>query len=185
MQQENAWFLDLKRAYNYSKGSRVTRIITCLRAPGVQAVTTYRFGRWLKKRNLTIRILGEPLFFLVNGSIKALWGIELPRNATIGPGLYIGHFGGITISADAVIGRNCNISQGITIGFSGNGVPTIGDNVYIAPGAKVFGKINIGSNVKIGANAVVHRDVPDSANVVLNPGFIILSYKGNPNPNQV
>ncbi|HTN65138.1 MAG TPA: serine acetyltransferase, partial [Burkholderiaceae bacterium] len=121
----------------------------------------------------------------LNGLVKIVWGIELPRGATIGPGLYIGHFGGITISPDAVLGRNCNVSQGITIGYSGRGVPVIGDNVYIAPGARVFGKISVGSNVKIGANAVVHKDVPDNAVVVSGTGFMIISYGGNPNPRQV
>lgn len=182
---ENAWKLDLMRAYAYTKGGRVSRVITCMRAPGVQAVSVYRFGSWLKRRNKLLRLPLEPFYLVLNGLIKILWGIELPRDAKIGPGLYIGHFGGITISSGAVIGRNCNISQGITIGFSGKGVPTIGDNVYIAPGARVFGKIAIGNNVKIGANTVVHKDIPDNANVVLDPGFTILSYKGNPNPNQV
>ena len=59
------------------------------------------------------------------------------------------------------------------------GVPTIGDNVYLGPGARVFGKISIGNNVKIGANAVVYKDIPDNAIVVLDPGFEIVSYKGN------
>ena len=59
------------------------------------------------------------------------------------------------------------------------GVPTIGDNVYLAPGACVFGKISIGNNVKIGANAVIYKDIPDNAIVVLDPGFKIVSYKGN------
>jgi hypothetical protein len=98
---------------------------------------------------------------------------------------YIGHFGGITISGDAIIGKCCNLSQNVTIGVSGQGekrgVPIIGDNVYIAPGARLFGKISIGNNVKIGANAVIYKDIPDNAVVVLDPGFKIISYKGNRN----
>ncbi len=101
----------------------------------------------------------------------------------IGPGLYIGHFGGITVSSAAIIGRDCNLSQNITIGVSGagskRGAPTIGDNVYIAPGARLVGKISIGNNVKIGANAVIHKDLPDNAIAVLDPGFKIISYAGN------
>ena len=115
--------------------------------------------------------------------VRVMWGIELPRSATIGPGLYIGHFGGITISPGARIGKNCNISQQVTIGVSGKdgnrGVPVIGDNVYIAPGARLFGKISIGNNCKIGANAVVYKSIPDNAIVVLDPGFKIISYSGN------
>jgi serine O-acetyltransferase len=69
----------------------------------------------------------------------------------------------------------------VTIGLSGrgekHGAPTIGNNVYIAPGAKVFGKIHIGDNAMIGANAVVHKDVPDNAVVVLDPGFKIVRFR--------
>ena len=114
-----------------------------------------------------------------------LWGIEISRHAKVAPGLIIGgsHFGGITVSGAAVIGRDCTISQNVTIGVSGHGdkagAPVIGDDVYIAPGARVFGKIVIGDNVKIGANAVVYKDIPDRAIVVLDPGFRIVSYKGN------
>lgn len=76
-----------------------------------------------------------------------------------------------------------NISQQVTIGVSGQGekrgCPVIGDNVYLASGAKLFGKIKIGNNVKIGANAVIYKDIPDNAIVVLDPGFKIISYKGN------
>jgi serine O-acetyltransferase len=62
----------------------------------------------------------------------------------------------------------------------------IGDDVYIAPGAKVFGNITAGNNVKVGANAVVYRDLPDNAVVALSLGFQIISYKGNrPRPLKV
>jgi len=105
----------------------------------------------------------------------------LPAQAIIGEGFYIGHFGGIIISPLARIGINCNISQGVTIGISGNGdkrgVPTIGDNVYIGAGAIIIGKITIGNNVRIGANAVVHKDIPDNSTVVVYPGFKILQPK--------
>jgi serine O-acetyltransferase len=58
-------------------------------------------------------------------------------------------------------------------------VPVIGDDVYIAPGACIFGAIRIGNNVRIGANAVVCKDIPDDAVVALDPGFTIISYRGN------
>ena len=101
----------------------------------------------------------------------------MKRNTKIGEGFYIGHFSGIVISSAAVIGKNCNISQGVTIGISGKGedrgCPIIGDNVYIGAGAKVIGRITIGNNVAIGANAVVTKDVPDNAVVVGIPAKII------------
>lgn len=166
-----------------TSGSRLRRVLACARAPGVHAVLVLRFGQWSGRRHKLLRILLDPLYMILDFFIQALWGIEIPRNAKIGPGLYIGHYGGITVSAGAIIGRDCNLSQNITIGVSGagarRGVPILGDNVYVAPGARLFGKIVIGNNVKIGANAVVHKDLPDNAVAVLDPGFKIISYAGN------
>ena len=176
---ESAWLADLRRAYHSSRGGRARKIALCLREPGTHAVTVFRFGHWLLGRSLPVRILLDPVYLLLNFLVHVLWGIEISRHATIGPGLLIAHFGGITVSGLAVIGRDCNLSNNVTIGQSGQGVPVIGDEVYIAPGARLFGKIHIGNNVQIGANAVVHKDVPDRAVVVLEPGFRILSYKGN------
>ncbi len=170
---------DVLRTYELLEGGRFRKLVNCLRAPGVQAVIVFRFGQWVRKRSFIIRMLFEPVYFVSNLWIQMAWGIELPRSAKVGPGLYIGHFGGITISSEAVIGKNCNLSQNITIGVAGKGdrmgVPVIGDHVYIAPGARLFGKIIVGHHVKIGANAVVHKDIPDHAVVVLAPGFTILS----------
>ena len=170
---------DILRTYQYMNGSRLMKIANCARTPGVHAVAIYRFGQWCSTQHVVVRLLLDPIYLVLNELLKILWGIELPRSAQIGPGLYIGHFGGIIISPAAVIGANCNLSQSITIGVAGTGerrgVPTIGNNVYIAPGARIFGKISIGDNVKIGANAVVHADIPDNSVVALSPGYAILS----------
>jgi serine O-acetyltransferase len=178
-----AWRADVRRAYGLLEGGTLRRSVYCARTPGVQAAVVFRFGQWTQVQPVVLRIVLEPVYFFLNGLVKILWGIELPRGARVGPGLYIGHFGGVTVSSAAVIGSNCNLSQNITIGVSGfgdnYGVPVIGDNVYIAPGARLFGKIVIGHNVKIGANAVIHRDIPDNAIAALDPGFRIISLKGN------
>lgn len=174
---------DWMRTYDMLDGSRLHRLLGCLRSPGVQAVAVYRFGRWLRSRPMVVRLALEPVYIVANGAMQILWGIELPRSAEIGSGLYIGHFGGITVSPGATIGKRCNLSNNITIGLSGqgerSGVPTIGNDVYIAPGARVFGRITIGDNVKIGANAVIYKDIPSNAVVVLDPGFRIVSFNGN------
>lgn len=166
-----------------SHGGKLRKILDCVRAPGIHAVVVLRFGQWARRRNLLLRLVLDPVYFILNVYVQVAWGIEIPRRTKVGPGLYIGHFGGITVSSAAVIGRDCNLSQSITIGVSGEGdkrgAPVIGDNVYIAPGARLFGRIRIGNNVKIGANAVIHRDLPDDAVAVLDPGFKIISYKGN------
>lgn len=98
------------------------------------------------------------------------YGISIPYNTTIGPGLYIGHYGGIVVNHAAVIGKNCNLNHGVTIGatYGGKhpGTPVIGDNVYIGPGSFVIGGIQIGNHVAIGANTVVAKSVPDYGTVV-------------------
>lgn len=171
---------DIRRAICNLKGGRFRIFIVCYRTPGVKAVVTYRFGQWLVDQIWFIRIILSPLYYFLRHRVVKNWGIDIPREARIGAGLNIAHFGGIFISPGAKIGRNLDISQDVTIGVSGEGakrgVPIIGDNVYIGPGAKLFGKIRIGNNVKIGANAVVYKDIPNNAVVALKPGFEIISY---------
>jgi len=105
------------------------------------------------------------------------YGIEIFPQTQIDKGFYIGHFGTIVVNPLAKIGKNCNISHGVTIGASQrgekSGAPTIGDNVFIGPGAKIFGDIKIGDNVAIGANAVVIKDVPSGSLVGGIPAKII------------
>jgi serine O-acetyltransferase len=92
---------------------------------------------------------------------------------TIGGGLFIQHGFSTIISAKS-IGQNCWINQQVTIGFTNSAdAPTIADNVYVAAGAKVFGDISIGSNVIIGANAVVFKNVPPNCTVVGVPAYIV------------
>jgi serine O-acetyltransferase len=173
---------DIARTYDLTDGHVVKRWVDCARAPGVQAVVVLRFGQWLFKQNTVVRATLTIFYVLANFLIKTQWGIEIGRKAEIGEGFYIGHFSGIFVAPESKIGKNCNISQGVTIGISGQGerrgCPTIGDNVYLAPGAKVFGKITIGNNVKIGANAVIFKDIPDNATVVLEPGYKIIALNG-------
>jgi serine O-acetyltransferase len=172
---------DILRTYNLVSGNKLKKVIACYRSPGVHTVVNIRFGQWIQKKNIFIKILLKPLYYFQYRLLRTNWGIEIPATTQIGRGFYIGHFGGIIISPSAKIGENVNISQQVTIGVSGQGdkrgCPIIGDNVYIAPGAKIFGKISIGNNVKIGANAVVYKDVPDNVNVVLDPGMKILPRK--------
>lgn len=89
-------------------------------------------------------------------------------------------FCGIFISQGAKIGKDCVIFHQVTIGSntlpgsSGQGFPTLGDNVYVGCGAKIIGNVKIGNNVRIGANCVVTRDVPDNATVVLEKPRVIV-----------
>ncbi len=173
---------DILRTWNLLPGGRLRRAVGCFRSPGVHAVAVLRFGQWLKEKHILVRSLLTPLYLYLHHRVVTKWGIDLARSARIGEGCYIGHFGGIIVGGAVEIGRNVSLSQGVTIGVWGKGAnrgsPTIGNNVYIAPGAKVFGKIRVGDNVKIGANAVIYKDVPDNAVCVLWPGFKIVSDGG-------
>ncbi|MGA2635996.1 MAG: hypothetical protein ABSF16_17310 [Terracidiphilus sp.] len=110
------------------------------------------------------------------------FGFEISPTTKIGPGLYLGHFGGVVINPDAVIGSNANIAPGVTIGAESRGAhkgaPTIGNRVWIGTHAIVVGKITIGDDCLIAPGAYVNFDVPAKAIVLGNPGKIV-SYKGS------
>jgi serine O-acetyltransferase len=167
---------DLSRAYRLQQGGRFKRILTCCFLPGFQAVKVYRFGHWLLGQPKWKKFFLRPLEFLLHQRMRRKWGIDIVRQAKIGPGFLVFHFGGIFIG-DARIGRNCSIRHNTTIGVGGTGakrgIPTIGNNVYIAPGVIIAGQITIGDNVKIGANSVVQRDIPDNALVHVRPAQVV------------
>jgi serine O-acetyltransferase len=90
-------------------------------------------------------------------------GFSIPINV-FGPGLSIAHEGTIVVNESAKIGANCRLHVCVNIGAAAGksaDAPNIGDNCYIAPGAKIFGKIEIGPNMAIGANAVVNKSFPE------------------------
>ena len=145
---------------------------------------SYRYNFWLRTCSYTrahpwLRYTAYPIARLMLGHLVYRLGISIPAGTRIGSGFYIGHFGGIVVSQKAVIGRNCNISQGVTIGRANRGrnkgYPVLGDNIYIGPGAVIAGSVRIGNDVAIGANCVVTMDIPDHSVVVGVPGRIISS----------
>ncbi|BAO55752.1 hexapeptide transferase family protein [Nonlabens marinus S1-08] len=107
---------------------------------------------------------------LFQKKVEILTGITLPYSTQIGEGLYIGHHSGIIVNANAVIGSNCNISQGVTIGVSGRGdqrgVPIIGNRVYIGVNAVIAGRITVGDAAVIAANSLVTRNVDSHTTVM-------------------
>lgn len=114
---------------------------------------------------------------------KYKYGIEIAYSTKIGKGLYIGCFGGIVVNSNAIMGTNINPSHGITIGSfnrgSKEGGAILNNNIYIGPGAKIVGKVNIGYNVAIGANAVVTHDIPANVSVAGVPEKIISQIGAN------
>jgi len=104
-------------------------------------------------------------------------GVALSYRCRVGPGLLLSHPTGIVVNEGAVIGANCDLSQHVTIGRSNRGqragIPKIGNDVYIGPGAVIFGNVTVGDGAAIGANAVVTRDVPASGVAVGVPARIV------------
>lgn len=104
-------------------------------------------------------------------------GIEIHPGATIGKGLFIDHGSGVIIGETAELGDNITLYQGVTLGGTGKEQgkrhPTLRDNVMISAGAKVLGSFTIGENSKIGAGAVVLKEVPPNCTVVGVPGRIV------------
>jgi serine O-acetyltransferase len=135
--------------------------------PGFRALAYHRFGNW--RMAVKPKILRAPLSILYRflyRRARNVYGIELPYTAQIGQGVIIEHQHGIVIHGNVVIGNNCIIRQGVTIGIRYmdrlTEAPVIGNNVNIGAGAKLLGKITIGDNVNIGANAVVIHSVPQN-----------------------
>lgn len=120
------------------------------------------------KRHSPLHIIKKYIYayFFKRQSLKL--GFTIPTN-TFGPGLRIAHRGTIIVNGKCKIGRNCTINAGVNIGIKAgcpDEVPTIGNNVYIGPGAKIFGKITIADGCAIGANAVVCKDILEPNSIV-------------------
>jgi serine O-acetyltransferase len=139
--------------------------------PGVHAIWGHRVSHWLWNRGAKVaaRTFGE--------ITRILNGVEIHPGAVLGPGLFIDHATGVVIGETAEVGEDVTIYHGVTLGGSGRDTgkrhPTIGDRVTIGAGAKVLGAIKIGDDSRIGANAVVVKEVPSSSVVVGVPGQVI------------
>jgi serine O-acetyltransferase len=120
-----------------------------------------------------------PLFpKLITYLIRVLFSCYFPYKVKVGHGLRLGYGGlGIVIHDRVVIGNDCHIDQGVTIGGTSKrfNVPVLGNHVYVGAGAKIIGPITIGDNVVVGANAVVVNDIPSGSLVVGIPGKVIKS----------
>lgn len=128
--------------------------------------------------------------YIHNNRIRLMWykfrmkhlsnktHIQIPFDATIGEGFYIGHCGRVIINGSSKIGKNVNVGTGITIGYVPNGtyagVPTIGNNVWIGTNAVIVGNITIGDDVVIAPNCFVNRSIPSNCVVIGNPAIIKL-----------
>jgi serine O-acetyltransferase len=161
---------DVKSALERDPAARSSLEILLL-YPGLHAVWIHRITHWLWKHDAKL-----PARWL---SQLARWltGIEIHPGATIGSGLFIDHGMGVVIGETAEVGRDVTLYHGVTLGGTslnkGKRHPTLGDRVTVGAGAKVLGNILIGSDSRIGANAVVVKSVPENSVVVGVPGQIV------------
>lgn len=147
-----------------------------LKEQSIWAIALYRFGRRLDRRRPgPIRRILERLYWPAFRAVETLTGVSLPKAAAIGPGLRIWHFGNIFVNPDAVIGSNCTLRQGVTIGNRSEGGPSpvLEDDVELGAYAQVLGGVRIGRGARIGAMSVVLRDVPPGSVAVGVPARIV------------
>src|SRR5580693_3421369 len=141
--------------------------------PGLHAVWAHHLSHWLWSHGM--RFLAR----FVSQVARLLTGIEIHPGAEIGRRLFIDHGMGTVIGETAIVGDDCTLYQGVTLGGTGKEKgkrhPTIGNNVVIGTGAKILGNITIGDHTKIGAGSVVIRSVPDHSTVVGVPGRVVRS----------
>jgi serine O-acetyltransferase len=158
-----------KRYYGDDSPSNVLRII---RTDGTSAVVLHRLSRFLLRYHVGI------LAAVVRGLNRLMNSCWIGRNVDFEGGFVIMHPYGIVINSGVKGGRNIIVQSGVVIGVARDGdpsaLPVLGNNIYVGAGAKLLGRIHIGDNVTIGANAVVIKDVPDNATVVGVPGKIII-----------
>lgn len=150
---------------------------------GIKSIVTLMYSHQIRFMRVWRKNQNHPTIFrkflLYRYSRK--YALEISSGATIGHGLYLGHPYGITIAEKVVIGDNCNLHKGCTIGRENRGKregsPVIGNCVSVGINATVIGRITIGNDVMIAPNSFVNFDVPNHSIVIGNPGTI--HYKDN------
>src|ERR1017187_187458 len=145
-------------------------VLTCY--PGLHALVMHRRAHWCRIQGL------HWLARFISNLARFLTGIEIHPGATIGRRVFIDHGMGVVVGETAVIGDDCTLCHGVTLGGTswnkGKRHPTLENGVVIGAGAKVLGPITIGEGAKIGSNAVVVRNVPPGASAVGIPARIIV-----------
>lgn len=129
-----------------------------------------KFLYWFRKTQFAKLKICKVLYRIILYRFQLVTGNEISWRTKVGPGLYLGHNGARYVNSEAIIGKNVNLNQNVTIGQENRGKrkgsPTISDNVWIGAGSVIVGKIIIGENVLISPNSFVNFDVPDNSIVI-------------------
>jgi serine O-acetyltransferase len=152
--------------------------------PGFQAVAVHRFGNWrMGIRRKALRAPFSVIYRALYRCVRNVYGIELPYTTKLGRRVVLEHQHGIVIHGYCVIGDECVIRQGVTLGNRGSerplDAPRLGHRVNVGAGAKILGGVTIGDDAKIGANAVVTKDVPAQAVAVGIPARVLTVHDRN------
>lgn len=167
------FFYDIQAAYRNDPALHSNRlsILEIVLYPGLYAAFFHRLAHWLWRYKIPF------MPRLISQISRFLTGIEIHPGAKVGRGFFIDHGMGVVIGETAEIGENVLIYHGVTLGGAslkiGKRHPTIGNNVIIGAGAKLFGPLTVGDNSQIGGGAVVVKDVPANSVVVGNPGRVV------------
>ena len=162
-----AWRADL---------ARVGTARAWLTEQSLWAIWVYRFGRRVDRLRPGIRKKALLRFYwFLFRLAETVTGISLPKSCVIGNGLRIWHFGGVFVNPAAIIGENCTLRQGVTIGnrHEGGGSPVLGDGVELGAYAQILGDVRIGNHCRIGAMAIVLTNIPDGATAVGQPARVV------------
>ena len=139
--------------------------------PGLHARWSHVVEHWLWNHGL------KSLARISSQFTRFMTGVEIHPGAQIGRRFFIDHAMGVIIGETTIIGDDCTLYQGVTLGGTGNEIgkrhPTLGNNVIVGVGAAVLGNITVGDNSKIGGGAVAVKDVPPNCTVVGIPGRIV------------
>jgi serine O-acetyltransferase len=167
---------DIQRFQRVDESSLMRLFIN---SPGLKTLLVYRLGRWLRKVRRypvwwLLVLLLTPLYWLLTAYMRFACDIVLDQTADIGPGLYIGHFGGIRVH-NCRLGTHCSIQQEVCLEPTENGDdgPIIGNHVWIGAHARVQGAIQVGDGATVGAGALVTQDVAASCLVLGSPARVV------------
>lgn len=168
--KKNNISMDLPR-YNFGN-KKIGFISIIFSKPGFRFMFFFRLCQEFKKGS-AIGLLAR----LILKFLTILYGFQIPHSTRIAKGLFLAHWGNIIINRSVVIGENCNISQGVTIGQVNRGkmkgTPVIGDRVWIGTNAVIVGNVKIGNDALIAPLSYVNFNVPPKAVILGNPGKIV------------
>jgi serine O-acetyltransferase len=175
-------FTTLRRDFRRGGDSFRERVREVLLNPGMWAVVCYRYRRWVFTARMPkpVRFPFVVVAAAVQVGIELATAVQLSAAADIGPGLYVPHTGTIVVGSGSVLGADCTLCHGVTIGHRGGGReagragnPVFGDRVYIGPGSAIVGPVAVGDDAVIGVGAVVVKSVPPRAVVAGNPARVL------------